>query len=117
MACSAQAGRGRVQVAGASSATGEDARSLTTAKIEAIRQTLHYQGIGDKRGRVWIVNEAHDLHADQVRKLLCLIEPDGGLPVHTAFVFTTTVEGQKLLFDGCDDDGPLLSRCTRIALS
>jgi replication-associated recombination protein RarA len=94
-----------------------DAAEMTAAKIEAIRQALHYQGIGDKRGRVWIVNEAHGLRADQVRKLLCLIEPDGGLPVHAAFVFTTTVEGQKLLFDWCDDAGPLLSRCTRIALS
>jgi len=58
-----------------------DAAEVTAAKIDAIRQALHYQGIGDKRGRVWIVNEAHGLRADQVRKLLCLIEPDGGLPL------------------------------------
>src|SRR5262245_22529769 len=46
-----------------------DAAEVTAAKIDAIRQALHYQGIGDKRGRVWIVNEAHGLRADQVRKL------------------------------------------------
>src|SRR5262245_1620750 len=84
---------------------GVDAAELTAAKMDAIRAALHYRGIGERIGRVWIINEAHGFRADQVRKLLCLIEPEGGLPSHCAFVFTTTVEGQKLLFDGCDDAG------------
>jgi replication-associated recombination protein RarA len=94
-----------------------DAAELTAAKMDGIRAALHYRGIGERTGRVWIINEAHGFRADQVRKLLCLIEPEGGLPAHCAFVFTTTLEGQKLLFDGRDDAGPLMSRCTRIALS
>jgi hypothetical protein len=32
-------------------------------------------------------------------------------------VFTTTVEGQAALFDGCDDASPLLSRCLRLDLA
>src|SRR5713101_8173449 len=63
-----------------------DAAELTAAKMDAIRAALHYRGIGERIGRVWIINEAHGFRADQVRKLLCLIEPEGGLPSHCAFV-------------------------------
>ncbi len=51
-----------------------------------------------------------------VQKLLTLIEPEGGLPDRIMFVFTTTCEGQ-LTFEGLDDGGPLLSRCTRLELA
>jgi DNA polymerase III gamma/tau subunit len=94
-----------------------DAAELTADEMRAIERDLTYRGIGDKPGKVWIVNEAHGLRVDQVRKLLTLLEPERGLPEWCAFVFTTTVEGQAALFNGCDDASLLLSRCLRLDLA
>jgi DNA polymerase-3 subunit gamma/tau len=94
-----------------------DAAELTAEEMRRIESELRYRGIGGKEGKAWIVNEAHGLRVDQVRKLLTLLEPEGGLPTWCAFVFTTTVEGQQALFDGCDDASPLLSRCLRLDLA
>jgi DNA polymerase III gamma/tau subunit len=94
-----------------------DAAELTADEMRAIERDLTYRGIGEKNGKVWIINEAHGLRVDQVRKLLTLLEPERGLPEWCAFVFTTTVEGQAALFEGCDDASPLLSRCLRLDLA
>jgi DNA polymerase III gamma/tau subunit len=94
-----------------------DAAELTADTMRGIERDLTYRGIGDRPGKVWIVNEAHGLRVDQVRKLLTLLEPERGLPEWCAFVFTTTVEGQAALFEGCDDASPLLSRCLRLGLA
>jgi hypothetical protein len=72
---------------------------------------MQFRGYGAKGGKSWIINEAHGLRNDQVRKLLTLLEPEGGLPAWVVFIFTTTKEGANLLFEGCDDTSPLLSRC------
>ena len=94
-----------------------DAAELTAEALRAIERGLTYRGLGPKAGKAWIVNEAHGLRADQVRKLLTLLEPDRGLPDWCAFVCTTTAEGQAALFEGCDDASPLLSRCLRLDLA
>jgi DNA polymerase-3 subunit gamma/tau len=94
-----------------------DAAEMTADRMRDIDRTMTMRGMGEKSGRVWIINEAHGLTMPQVRKLLSLLEPDGGLPAHVAFIFTTTVEGQQALFDGCDDASPLLSRCLRLDLA
>jgi replication-associated recombination protein RarA len=93
-----------------------DASELNAAEIERRRRMLSQRMIGDKGGWALIVNEAHRLRADQVRRLLTLIEPEGGLPCFVCIVFTTTKAGEAKLFDDLDDAGPLLSRCVRIAL-
>lgn len=93
-----------------------DAAQLTAEEIERRRRMLFQRRIGEKDGWALIVNEAHGLRADQVRKLLTLVEPDGGLPSFALFCFTTTKAGQdKLLFEQ-DDADPLLSRCFRLTL-
>jgi replication-associated recombination protein RarA len=94
-----------------------DAAELTAERMRTIEREMSYRGMGEKPGRVWIVNEAHGLRADQVRKLLTLIEPDGGLPSFVAFIFTTTNEGEQALFDGCLDANPLMSRCLPLPLA
>ena len=94
-----------------------DAAELTADELRAIERGLCSQGLGARPGKVWIVNEAHGLRNDQVRRLLTLLEPDRGLPTWCAFVFTTTAEGQAALFEGCDDASPLLSRCLRLDLA
>jgi replication-associated recombination protein RarA len=98
-----------------------DAADLTADVFRRIECEMGMYGIpareGGKTGRAWIVNEAHGLNAVQVRKLLTLLEPKCGLPAHVVFCFTTTVEGQKTLFEGCDDASPLLSRCFPVSLA
>lgn len=61
-------------------------------------------------GRGWalIINEAHGLRKDTIRRLLCVLE---SLPKHVVVIFTTTMEGQQSLFDDKIDASPLLSRC------
>lgn len=93
-----------------------DAADLNAAEIERRRRMLSQRMIGAKGGWALIVNEAHGLRADQVRRLLTLIEPEGGLPSFVVIIFTTTKAGEAKLFDDLDDAGPLLSRCCRIAL-
>jgi len=93
-----------------------DAADLTAAEIERRRRMLSQPLLGAKGGWALIVNEAHGLRADQVRRLLTLIEPEGGLPSFVCIVFTTTKAGEAKLFDDLDDAGPLLSRCTRVQL-
>ena len=83
-----------------------DADDLTTGLIDEIRQNLKI-----RLGRAWIINEAHGLNKQRARKLLTLLEPPGGLSNLVVFIFTTTIDGQETLFEGCDDAGPLLSRC------
>lgn len=92
-----------------------DSSGLTAEVMARIEKDMQYRPLG--RGRAWIINEVHGLRADQVRKLLSLIEPANGLPEWVVIVFTTTVDGQAKLFDDCADASPFLSRCAAISLA
>ena len=91
-----------------------DATDLSAAKLRDIEQTMAVFGFGQKNGRVYIINEAHGLNKAAIRQLLVLLER---LPSHTAIIFTTTAEGQELLFTEQEDTAPLLSRCIQIELA
>jgi replication-associated recombination protein RarA len=93
-----------------------DASKLTADEIERRHRMLCQRVLGTKGGWALIINEAHGLNANQVRRLLTLLEPDGGLPEWVVFIFTTTNAGQQKLFDGVLDAGPLLSRCIRFEM-
>ena len=93
-----------------------DAADLTADTLRRIMAESALLGMGEKVGRAFIVNEAHGLNANQVRKLLTVIEP-GDMPAHVVWIFTTTSQGQAKLFEGIDDSAPLLSRCTVIELA
>ncbi len=93
-----------------------DAADLTADTLKRIQAESGLLGMGCKTGRAYLVNEVHGLNAIQVRKLLTVIEP-GEIPAHVVWCFTTTVQGQAKLFEGCDDASPLLSRCTVIELA
>lgn len=84
-----------------------DAGRLTAGALCDIERTMSLRPIG-KGGTAYIVNEAHGLSKAAIRQLLVLLER---LPAHVVFIFTTTVDGEKKLFDDCDDASPLLSRC------
>lgn len=90
-----------------------DAQWLTPARIAEIERQTASKPLG---GRGWVVvcNEAHGLSTPAVRQLLTTLE---NLAPHTAWIFTSTCEGEAALFDGCEDSHPLLSRCITLALS
>ena len=90
-----------------------DASDLTAQRLREIEAVSHLYGWGIG-GRAYIVNEAHGLRADIIRKLLVMLEAQ---PKHTVWLFTTTNDGQDMLFADHMDAGPLLSRCIRIDLA
>lgn len=91
-----------------------DATDLTPARLREIEDGMTCYGMGKKPGRAYIVNEAHGMRQDTIRKLLVILER---LPGHVVFIFTTTNAGQDMLFDGAEDPGPMLSRCIRVSLT
>lgn len=104
---------------------GELADSWATVEIDAQDVNLEflrnleerefqYRALGEKRGKVWIINEAHGMRGAILSRLLTVLE---ALPEFCAIIFTTTKEGQASLFEDYDDSSPLLSRCLRFELT
>ena len=91
-----------------------DCAECTVHMVNRIRREAAFRAIGDKTGRVWIVNEAHLLTPRVVGEFLTLLE---ALPAHVAIVFTTTVEGDSLFSDEQIDSHPFKSRCQCIGLA
>lgn len=91
-----------------------DATDCTPARLKDIERMMRTTCIGEKRGRAFIVNEAHGLRRDAIRQLLVMLER---LPAHVVVVFTTTCDGQESLFEDQIDAHPLLSRCVEIPLA
>ncbi len=95
-----------------------DASALTAEALREWVEGIRLYRLGMRPGVALIVNEAHGLRADMVRRLLVALEPGkGGLPDHAVVIFTTTNDGQESLFEGSIEEGPLLSRCTCIQLA
>jgi replication-associated recombination protein RarA len=92
-----------------------DAESLSPSRVADLERSSCTYAIG-KGGRAFLVNEAHGLKRAAVRQLLVTLDDDR-IPAHVMWVFTTTTDGQAALFDGCEDTGPLLSRCVALPLS
>lgn len=87
--------------------------------IAEIERAFNFRPIwGTLERRCWIINESHGLRQSAVRRLLGILEraareEDGRM----LFIFTTTKEGEEKLFDDNIDASPLLSRCSRVALT
>jgi replication-associated recombination protein RarA len=90
-----------------------DAENLTATRVAELERMSNSRAIG-KGGWAFLINEAHGLRKGTVRQLLVTLER---IPAHVVWLFTTTVEGEQALFDGCEDSHPLVSRCTTLALS
>jgi len=90
-----------------------DSQWLTAARLADIEKQISGRPLGGI-GWALIVNEAHGLSAAAVRALLVALER---IPGHATWIFTTTTDGQASLIDGCEDSGPLLSRCTILPLA
>lgn len=90
-----------------------DAGQATPGKLAELEKNLYTLAWG-RGGKCIIINEAHGLSKRAIRQLLVMLER---LPAYVCFIFTTTCEGQELLFDGSEDTAPLLSRCVRVDLA
>ncbi len=90
-----------------------DATDLTASRVRELERQSHCLGLGTPNGRAYIVNESHAMRQPVVRQFLTTLER---VPPHVVWIFTTTVAGQKRLFEGCIDASPLVSRCVRLTL-
>ncbi len=91
----------------------DSADQLSISALDKIEQDIQYRAFG-KGGKAYIINEAHGLRKQTIRRLLGLLER---IPEYVVFIFTTTKEGESGLFDDQIDANPLLSRCIRIELT
>ena len=91
----------------------DSADQLSVSALDKLESDMSFFAFG-KGGKAFIVNEAHGLRKQTIRRLLGILER---IPNHVVFIFTTTKEGQESLFEDNIDANPLLSRCTRISLT
>jgi DNA polymerase-3 subunit gamma/tau len=91
----------------------DSADALNMQAVDDIERAMHLYG-GGKGGRVFLINEAHGLRKQIIRRLLGLLER---IPKHVIWIFTTTKIGQAGLFEEQIDAEPLLSRCVYIELT
>ena len=92
-----------------------DAASLTVKDIDEMERQSSGRSLG-KGGWAFLINEAHRLRKDTIGRLLNALDT-GRIGHHTVWVFTTTDEGEQLLFDGAIDAHPLVSRCTVVKMA
>lgn len=91
-----------------------DAQDCTLDFVRQMEVSFAYRGMGQKTGKCWIINEAHNLRGPVLSRFLTALE---SLPAHCAVIFTTTTEGQESLFEDWQDASPLLSRCIVVPMA
>ncbi len=84
--------------------------------LRAVEERARVRPLGNRNGWAFIVNEAHGLRCDVIRKLLVMLD-DEHLPPYVTWCFTTTCDGQESLFEDQIDAHPLLSRCQVLQLA
>ena len=95
---------------------------VTLGMLDEIREEIGKRSLfaptpNGKTPRAYIVNEAHGMRRAVIQRLDDMLERKN-LPEHIVWVFTTSREGQKQLFDGQQVDAPMfLSRCLKVNLS
>jgi replication-associated recombination protein RarA len=89
-----------------------DAGQFTPKDIDELERRLRSRCLGEMSGRAVILNEAHGLRQDTIRKLLVTLER---IPSHVVWLMTSTDLGRDKLFKDIDAH-PLLSRCIKFDL-
>jgi len=93
----------------------DSADCVTPSEVDELERMMRMYGFGGgKSGKAFIINEAHGLRKDVVRRFLGILER---VPSHVVFIFTTTNEGMSLFEDSQLDASPLLSRCIEVRLT
>jgi DNA polymerase-3 subunit gamma/tau len=90
-----------------------DAGDLTSRQVADLARSQHCYGMYGK-GRAFIIEEAHGMKADVLRRMLKATEP---IPAHVVWVFTTTNDSQEGWEAKHQDTAPLLSRCKTLELA
>lgn len=106
------------EVAGASIGITEmDAAKADVSFLDWAQNCYRFRPIGAE-GHAFILNEVHGMNKTQIRRLLDVVEPAGGLKPWVVWLFTTTLAGQENLFGDRDDlvaktdASAFCSRCT-----
>ena len=100
------------KIAGEFSTTEIPVKSLSIKALDDWERSTRARCI-DGTGHALIINEAHGLRKDAMFHLLDMLER---LRPYTVVIFTTTMEGQAVLFEESADTGPLMSRCVQLQL-
>ena len=91
-----------------------DAQDLGIDRVREFERMCQFKPIG--RGcHVFIINEAHGLSSKVVSRLQTVLEQDS-VQRNSTWIFTTTFQGQKRLFDGVMDACPFMSRAIELTL-
>ena len=91
----------------------KDATGYMPSDVEDDARWMRCRSLVPPHGQVKIINEAHGLRNDTIRKLLVVLED---IAPHGMWIFTTTKIAQTGLFDQKIDASPLLSRCIELEL-
>lgn len=91
-----------------------DAQDVTLEYVRTMERQFAYRGLGNREGRVWIINEVHGLRGAIVSRFLTLFE---SMPEWCTIVLTTTKRPGGSLFADCDDADPFFSRCLVVPMA
>lgn len=91
-----------------------DAQDLGLDRVREFERMCQMRPLG-KGCHVFIVNEAHGLSSKVVSRLQTVLEQENVQRTST-WIFTTTFQGQKRLFDGVNDANPFMSRALELTL-
>ena len=91
-----------------------DALDVGLDRVREFERMCQFKPLG-KGCHVFIVNEAHGLSSKVVSRLQTLLEQDH-VQRNSTWIFTTTFQGQRKLFDGVADACPFLSRAVELTL-
>ncbi|MCO6458554.1 MAG: hypothetical protein J5I93_24880, partial [Pirellulaceae bacterium] len=91
-----------------------DAQDLGLDRVREFERMCQMRPLG-KGCHVFIVNEAHGLSSKVVSRLQTVLEQENVQRTST-WIFTTTFQGQKRLFDGVSDANPFMSRALELTL-
>lgn len=91
-----------------------DGSQLTLSRLDEISYSTRCRCIGEKGGRVVIVNECHSIRDAVITRLLTILDR---IPDYVLWIFTTTLAANDDLFAGTYEADPFRSRCMNVQLA
>lgn len=91
-----------------------DAQDMNMDRVREFERICQFRPLG-KGCHVFIVNEAHGLSSKVVSRLQTVLEQDN-VQRNSTWIFTTTFQGQRKLFDDAFDACPFMSRAIELTL-
>lgn len=89
-----------------------DAVDCTPYRISEIEDAMQIYGMGEKSGRVWVINEFYGMDKKSRTKWLTVMER---IPQHCCVIFTATTKDTQLYL--AEDGGQFESRCLSLELA